>query len=447
MVINVSINLYKSLKNKFLKENKNYTDNQIIELSNQSIYQTLFYDKYINETYKNCNFIEIQQPFQGVIVNNDFIVFFSMILSNDFRVKGRNTFLSQGFYPAYKVAKKLNLPVKVSLNPYSVMKRIENNLDPKFIPSKKLTNIRTTISEMKLLQIEFSLTLNDIENFFDDNLQSYLNAKKASRNTNKGNNGIWLLKELQTNNVNVYGVDNKKDVGKKDIFDGAKWGDLFLVIKLLETKKEQWNIENLYFIIYQEYKHKSYTKKIKIIQDAGFNVINNLLEQNSIFVDENLDTEDDIIRRQTVFRNNILKEYNFNYECFACNYGLNLQASHIHRFSDIRKEFKNGTLSKKEAQFQAVDGVNGFMLCPNHDKEFENGIIYFDLKTRKFMINKNTQFSSNSINNEIKSSILNNLKQRLSNKILNLLNKKDTQNRFIKYITKHYERINIFPKK
>ena len=29
-------------------------------------------------------------------------------------------------------------------------------------------------------------------------------------------------------------------------------------------------------------------------------------------------------------------------------------------------------------------------MCPNHDKAFENGLIYFDIKLHKFVINENS---------------------------------------------------------
>ncbi|MCU4706681.1 HNH endonuclease signature motif containing protein [Mycoplasma sp. CSL7503-lung] len=439
--IQVTSNLYKNLNTKF-QTNKN---DDLTKLSNKAIYETIYFDKYITKKYDECIFEEIEERFQGIIVNNEFVVFFSMALDNNFKTVGRNTFLSQGFYPVYNFSNSKNkkLPIKVSLNPYSFYKFVDSKRG--FIPPENSTNIRITICEMKLINIEFSRSLNINRTFFDDDLFSYLNAMKQSKENNNSNNGFWLLAE-DNNTINVYGLDNEKNTSKKsDIFDGAKWGDLFLSLKLLSMKRKEWKINELNFIIYENYEKESYKKKLKLIRNMGFNIVNIFDEQKNINIDNEIDTEDDIKRRQSVFKNKILKHYKFKNECFTCDYPLNLVASHIHRFTDIKSDFKNGTITKEEAQSQVIDGANGFLLCPNHDKEFEMGFIYFDLNEKKFKFNEERwEIEVKSID-WTKNELAKKISERLKEKKLEIRGNNiiEFKKRLSIYVKKHHIRIGI----
>lgn len=81
------------------------------------------------------------------------------------------------------------------------------------------------------------------------------------------------------------------------------------------------------------------------------------------------------IRDQATFQYNLLNKYG-DKKCLIC--GNNIEeliiASHIHRIADI----KNSNISFEEKCKLAVDPDNGFWLCANHDKMFENGLIHFD---------------------------------------------------------------------
>ena len=80
-------------------------------------------------------------------------------------------------------------------------------------------------------------------------------------------------------------------------------------------------------------------------------------------------------RKQDEFKYNLLEKYGIK-KCYLCGCDIeqNIIASHIHRITDIN----HSVLSDAEKRTQAVDADNGFWLCANHDKMFENGIITFD---------------------------------------------------------------------
>lgn len=109
----------------------------------------------------------------------------------------------------------------------------------------------------------------------------------------------------------------------------------------------------------------------------------------------------DIIRNQGKFREEIakiqLKKKNIGgikrkdlinkVNCLVCNFPFFLIGSHIYRFADIKSDYQKGIINKEEAEEFKAAGYNGFLLCPNHDKMFENGYIYFSLLTNNFKVN------------------------------------------------------------
>lgn len=458
MNINVSKNLYQSLINRFAKEevNRNTTFDKKVLLANKAIYNTIVYDGYIEESFENCVFNEESYEYQGVVVDDKFLVFFSMALDDNLKDGGRNTFLAQGFWPAYKRAREHNLAMKVSLNPFSFWKATtpEINIEPIFKLKESASNIRTSILEMKMLGVEFSNTIID-ENrdIFENNLNSYINSKTNSRYKNKGNNGMWLVYESETNTINVYGVENAEQAKNNvtNIFSGAKWGDIILSCLLLRNQKEKWNINNFNFIIYEEYNGSGFDNKIKFLKEKlGFTIENIFEQSKDMELNLNIEeTKEQIKRRQHIFRRNIEKEYNFKIECFACNYKVNnnLKAAHIHRFADIKSEYINCQIDFEEATKQTIDGVNGFLLCPNHDAEFEVGQIYFDLDEYKFKVNDHNRNITYSTNKEENRAILNELLNNLQDKNLTLNNKAKNQEKFEYYVHKHFERINLLGKR
>lgn len=85
-------------------------------------------------------------------------------------------------------------------------------------------------------------------------------------------------------------------------------------------------------------------------------------------------------------------------------------ASHIHRITDIDN---STTMTEEEKNIAAIDSDNGFWLCANHDKMFENGLFYFlddkliisnDIKG---LVDRTEKYAEKSISN-IKDGILQN---------------------------------------
>lgn len=457
MIIQYTKNIYKSLENHFKNSLEKLSDGEIRKLIFKSIYNTLIYDKYIENEFENIVFEVCEHKFQGVIVNSEFLVFFSMALNNG-KTRGRNTFLGQGFWPIYNFSLKKNLKIFVSLNPYSFWELNKNK--EKFIinyrPSLNELNVRLNILEMKELGIIFSNTLNDYETeifeFPISNLvlNTYLKIREKLRNKNTFNNGMYILFEEETNTINVFGIDDSKPSNKSDIFDGAKWGDLILSCLVLSKNKIKWNIEKLLFRIYRKINNTSITKKLEFIKNNGFFIEDTYIELSNLDFNDEKSTADYILKRnQNIFKWNIERYYKDRKECFACNYSIseNLIASHIHRFSDIKEEIRIKKISQEEGKNQAVDGLNGFLLCPNHDKEFEKGIIYFDYNKMQFVVNKKYKFFSSISDETYKKALF----EKVSSKIINKISKEikqilmnnNTREKFIHYIIKHHNRISV----
>lgn len=97
------------------------------------------------------------------------------------------------------------------------------------------------------------------------------------------------------------------------------------------------------------------------------------------------------------FKKNIIIKYGLekSSKCFVCDCKITeiLIFSHIKPIHMIEKELndsntKNFNLVEK-AKEEAISGDNGFVFCRNHDKMFEDGLIYFDYKKGRFEKNRN----------------------------------------------------------
>ncbi|QGZ97510.1 hypothetical protein GE118_01700 [Mycoplasma sp. NEAQ87857] len=394
------------------------------EQIDKMIFDTLINDEFIKDIkFENIIFEETSDyKFQGAICESEKKIFyFSQMLSSDNKLRSRNTFLSQGFYGVYKIASIKKYQIYTSLNPFS-------NIDVKSFTPNPLS-IKLIIQIMKEIGVKFGNTIVLKENVFEDSLESFLGIKNNLRKRNTSNDGTYI--EVYTKGIiNIFAT-----------FQGAKWGETFLTCLLLAIKKEKWNIKKINFVHYDIEVKKAKSKEETLI-DIGIENenINELVAYELSLDDKDRTTKEveiQLKRMQDLFRKNILKFFNFMNECFACDYEIkeNLIASHIHRFTDIKKDFEDNKISHLEAKKQATDGANGFLLCPNHDKEFEKGFIYFDIDNLMFKVNidKVKNFLEE---NEIKS-----IENKISKKRLNY--NKALTDKFNKYLEKHYERIKL----
>ena len=334
------------------------------------ILEILILDKIIdtNESM-SINFEIINESFQGLIYN-DWLVYFASKLNNG-KTKSRNTYIAQNFLPSYKICKKLNLNLFVTINPFDTNEKIEN------IISESI-NFDSRI--FKTLNVTLSSFFGNIERF--QSIEEFLWFKNKIRNKNKINKSTYI--KLEKNNIYVYGK-----------MDGANGNKTF--------------IECL--VISKISKHDTYLFPLNPICN---NFLKNELINSGIFLEDNTkrdieisecNNDNNVNRNQPLFLKNIIIKWS-NFididSCFACDYDIseNLIASHIYRVTDIRQDYENKKITKEEAQNLIVSGDNGFRLCPNHDKEFEKGMIIFDIRKMQFI--KNEKFNNLNIEKTLK---------------------------------------------
>ena len=378
MEIEISKNLLKSCK----ENNENRSDIDIFK----EVFNILIIDKIIKS---NFNFEDIKwnitkEQYQGVYIKSEkHIVQFCRKTG-----EARNTFLSQAFPIVYKLSKTKKAKMSISINPFD-----KSNLNKITTPSLIFQMEQILTLEVNINDSLRKLLVNDISPL--TNLEKYIESKNSLRTKNTRNNGLYIDSSYE-DKIRVYGK-----------FDGANSMESFLIMCTLEKLNKN-NILELIEIPDNNNKLSLSKNLSKEIKNLGFDIINysekvkseednNNLPSNIVNISQNSNfekEEKDIKRAQDKFYFNIIKKY-FDYgvnfsECFACDYKIekNLIRSHIHRFSDINKDYKENNLTFEQASTQANSGDNGFLLCPNQDKEFENGFIYFDIETKSFLANK-----------------------------------------------------------
>ncbi len=415
MEIQVCNNLISTIKKIRMKDwHDDIKNNNIF----QKIKELLIVDRVINVNEK-LEFIVVDYKCQCIIIPDlKMIVYFCQMLSVHGKTRSRNTFLSQNFIPISKLAKQFNYRISISLNPY--------DLNKAFILSAFITN---TIKE--LLTIEPILINNSLNKLLPStiqpfkNLNDFLDSREKLRNKNKGNESTFLQINNLSNRLTIYGK-----------LDGANGRNTFLICKVINVLTNQ-NIEKNFFNV-TPYNKKFSKSLIDDIEDLGF-IINDIQINESKLIErleKQTDKVNDILPRdQDTFKANIIQKYLTNkkfdvHKCMCCNYIVesNLIASHIHRYTDILEEFKKGLIDAKTAAHLIVSGDNGFLLCPNQDKEFEKGQIYFDIDKKRFIPNekKLSKFEFDQILHNIKCANFENI---------------DFSEEFITNIKKHQKRI------
>ena len=120
------------------------------------------------------------------------------------------------------------------------------------------------------------------------------------------------------------------------------------------------------------------TSDRNLLEHFGVNI-----SKGSIILNGKQTNDKSTCRKQDEFIYNLLEKYGPK-KCYLCDCNIesSIIASHIHRITDLDKS----ALTFEEKRKQAVDANNGFWLCANHDKMFEEGIITFD-KTGNLIIN------------------------------------------------------------
>ena len=351
--------------------------------------------------------IDEQNKFQGIIIKSkNLLISYTAELNNNDKIKGRNTFLSQPLVTALKIALKNNYSFFLSLNPNS------------FHISYKIPNsILRSFRILKTCNINFTKLIQNISPY--NSINEFIDDITNISNKNSRNSPTYILSK-----------DDELQLFAK--CEGANFKDSFLILLcLLSLNKEK----PVFFIPLTDI-NKSDIELLKLLKLIYKNL--NLELDKEIINEPNISILEEISlkRNQLKFTKNIINKYtseNINCnQCFACDYNItqNLISAHIHRFSDINNDYQKNLISKEEAIKLSISGNNGFLLCPNHDKEFEKGMIIFDININKFIPN-----IKNIHTNKFYDDILKKLKSQNFNK--NLYN-----DEFYKNIQKHINRIN-----
>ncbi|URM53171.1 HNH endonuclease signature motif containing protein [Mycoplasma sp. SG1] len=381
MKIEISINLLKVLISSTNKDHlETYSENDI----KQFIYKRLISDSIIrNIKLSEISWIKITQKFQGLyIVDLKKVVYFTQLLGVDNKPKSRNTFVLQNFYPANKFAISKNASISISLNPFDEQEVI---LFPNFIimSIKMLLSIGVKINNSLLSHFKNINLFNSIEEF--------LFERKNLREKNSGNSPTVIEYNRRLNKCTVFGR-----------LDGANYSDTLIVCNLIShfSKKninseiEFYNITPFQFKVSRKNWQYELKKMGFLVVDTNniFKPLINALQKKNITSDE---YENILRRNQHLFKANIIKKYihikGFDvHKCFASKYYLesNLIGAHIYRYADIKKDFFNKKISAETAAKLIISEDNGFLLSPNCDKEFEKGMLFFDLNKKCFVPNK-----------------------------------------------------------
>lgn len=369
MQIMVSKNLLSTIQGFRLRDwHETVSNTQIFE----KIKEALINDQII---FKNddTDFEITNKEFQGVYIPSlKKTIHFCQMAKVNGTTRSRNTFLNQNFPVTYRLSKELGYTVSVSLNPYDIGKKIP-------IPSF----IENSINELLTLEVSVNTSLIELGQFKKFNsLNEYLSNRTKLRETNKGNESTLLEYNSNINSLTVYGR-----------LDGASGPNTWIACNVIKKLSNQLNLQ--FFDVSPE---QASASRVKLIKDIGFE-INNTTDNEKDLVSRiktmKPDIENFLKRDQDTFKANIIRKYinvkDWNiHKCMACNYSVeeNFIGSHIYRYTDIVNDFKKHKLTPEQAAHLIVSGDNGFLLCPNQDKEFEKGQIYFDLEKQCFIANK-----------------------------------------------------------
>lgn len=311
----------------------------------------------------------VSNQFSGVYIPNlKKIVYFTQMLDLYGKSRSRNTFVSQNYITISKMAGENNSSILLAINPYNL-----GDVSP------QTRSILKDIKELEILGVKIGKSIKYNPAIFT-NLDSYLELKYNTKKRNKGNNSTYI--DVSKNIITVYG----------NLY-GASGCNTINVINVIHNLTGK-NID-FYDISNQHHKDKYDT----YLNNDYINIVDKEKMQNSLIQDLSINNDckefDEIVQRnQSLFKSNIFKKYSAFIEngvacCFICSHPINLIGAHIYRVSDIINDFKSGELSNKQAAHLITSGDNGFLLCPNQDKEFEKGEIIFSLELKEFIINKN----------------------------------------------------------
>lgn len=368
----MNIKIPKSVVDDFKKNhnNANYKD---------AIKNLLIFEEII-DINTIVNFKEISNKFQGIYIEErKMLIYFTQKLNETDKLKARNTFVSQNFEPLFEFRKGLNKECKILISLHFLDFSKDLNF---FLPNSIVLNLKILLTHKN---IEIGKSIDKIlENkiLCFDNLDEYVNNVTDSSKKNEGNIPTYIDKNIKNKVLTIFGK-----------LDGANFAQTIQHCRNLQILKGEYNLE--FYLLTNKNSKKILQSRINSILEIVDEIIESQVFETNIKIFD---------RNQRIFRINIIEKYKELLDiekCFCCDYPIkeNLIAAHIHRHADIEKELNSkiqnmndNSLEKiniiKEACEMTTSGSNGFLLCRNHDIEFEKGMIFFDLEKNKFVLNE-----------------------------------------------------------
>ena len=214
--------------------------------------------------------------------------------------------------------------------------------------------------------------------------------KNEVRGRNTFNEGSYIVED--DDKVVIYG----KTFGN----NGFETVLIAWVVKMLADKRVFfWQIKDVRTMSGEERNPSPIASdNLNLLKDLGIVVFDELRDYVSWLSEESVDVGEKEVRDQLEFIKNLLIKFGSDEKkCYLCDCNIQklIVASHIHRIADIKLE----NCSFEEKRAKAISGDNGLWLCANHDKLFENGLIYFDdcgvLKMSEKLSEEQLQFIKN----------------------------------------------------
>jgi len=417
MEIYISKNFIRILIQSYFKIYKKEITN--LEIQNK-LFDILTKDKII-EVNNSIDWKTDNESYQGIYIKDiNHFVYFSQMLNIHGKANSRNTYIKQNASPIRMLAKEKGSTLSISINPFDI-EGVPPSANSIKINMKELTTLGFKINP--------SLSKQEIQPY--NNFNEYLRERDESKKKNSKNFSTFIKYFNQEEKIVVFGR-----------LEGASGKDTLSVIEVISIILKSKKIIFQFCDISKVYNNSL----LKKIEKFNWKILdNNYFEKEkeknlkTFFETESLNTNDfnEILKRnQVFFLRNIINKYiniknHFINKCFICDYEIssNLISAHIYRVADIKKDYETGKINYERAASLLMSGDNGFLLCPNQDKEFEKGMIVFDLNSKKFIINKNKIPSKN---NEIY------IQNNINNKEWD---KKVITDDFIHNINEHHKRI------
>lgn len=303
-------------------------------------------------------------------------------------------------------------------------------------PKAKTPYMIDTYRMLKNLEIsilnEDRLDVNLIRPY--QNLSEWKSQRENRRAYNRANNSTYVLED-----------EDKYYIYGKSFGANGKETTLISIVVSQIAKIEK-KSAHLYQVEDNSSKEITFRDRELLIK-YGVIIEGDLIEK---FIEQKSSSIHQTSRNQALFQYNLLNKYGAK-KCIICSNSIEetIIASHIHRITDI----DNSDLPWEEKCEQAIDSENGFWLCANHDKLFENGLIYF--KSDILFVSNHISEFVESINYDFDSMINLINEPELKNKIeefvklnnnflaLNDFRIKDEyfSEKMSVYLRKHYERV------